>query len=57
MELVQETAKAAHRDLDRVKELVEEEPALANAVYDRGAGDWEIALGGASHMGKKEIAE
>ena len=56
-ELVQETVNAAHRDLDRVKELVEGEPTLANAVYDRGAGDWETALGGAAHMGKREIAE
>ena len=56
-ELVQETVNAAHRDLDRVRELVEEEPTLANAVYDRGAGDWETALGGASHMGKRDIVE
>lgn len=28
-----------------------------NAAWDWGAGDWETALGGASHMGRKEIAE
>ena len=55
--LVQNTVNAAHQDLDAVKELVEAEPTLVNAVCDRGAGDWELALGGASHMVKKEIAE
>ena len=57
VELVQETVNAAHRDIDRVKELVDSEPSLANAVYDRGEGDWETALGGASHMGQKDIAQ
>ena len=56
-ELVQEIVKAAHRDLDRVKELIELEPMLARASYDRGAGDWESALAGASHMGRADIVE
>jgi hypothetical protein len=31
-------------------------PALANAAWDWGFGDWETALGAASHMGNVEIA-
>src|SRR5215470_4886652 len=46
----------AHSDLNRVKELLEQEPALLNAAWDWGGGDWETALGAASHMGRKDIA-
>ncbi len=37
--------------------LLDREPGLINASIDWGGGDWETALGGASHMGKKEIVE
>ena len=47
----------AHSDLDKVKMLLEREPGLINAAVDWGAGDWETALGGASHMGRREIVE
>ena len=47
----------AHSDLEQVKKLLEKEPALLNAGMDWGAGDWETALGGASHMGRRDIAE
>jgi hypothetical protein len=30
---------------------------LINAVMDWGAGDWESGLGGASHMGRRDIVE
>jgi hypothetical protein len=46
-----------HRDVARVRELVEHQPALANAAIDWGFGDWEDALGAASHVGRREIAE
>ena len=55
-DLVEAIVKAAHRDLGRVEELLAEEPGLANACWDRGGGDWETPLGGASHTGQKEIA-
>ncbi len=54
---VREVVGAAHSNLDRVKELVTARPALAKAVYDWGFGDWESALGAASHMGRRDIAE
>ncbi|HKJ39944.1 MAG TPA: hypothetical protein VJ972_14300 [Anaerolineales bacterium] len=53
--LVQEFVIKAHADLDRVKELLEQTPALINATWDWGGGDFETALGGASHMGRRDI--
>lgn len=32
------------------------QPALLNATWDWGGGDWETGLGGASHMGRRDIA-
>ena len=46
----------AHGDLDAVRELLAEEPALVNAAWDWGAGDWETGLGAAAHMGRRDIA-
>lgn len=54
--LVQEFVGNAHGDLNRVKELLAHEPALVNATWDWGGGDFETALGAASHMGRKDIA-
>ncbi|HEX6975269.1 MAG TPA: hypothetical protein VF147_12780 [Vicinamibacterales bacterium] len=53
---VKEIVTVAHGDLARVKALVEKRPALARAAWDWGYGDWETALGAASHMGNREIA-
>ncbi len=47
----------AHYDLDMTKRLLEKEPALLNTTVDWGGGDWESALGGASHMGRRDIAQ
>jgi ankyrin repeat protein len=46
-----------HRDLDAVRALVEARPTLAKAAIDWGFGDWETALGAASHVGRPDIAE
>ena len=46
----------AHGDLDSVCELLTKEPALVNAAWDWGAGDWETGLGAAAHMGRRDIA-
>ncbi len=56
-QLVQDFVIYAHSDLEMVKKLLDREPSLVNASIDWGGGDWETALGGASHMGKKEIVE
>lgn len=55
--LVQDFVIYAHSDLEMVKKLLEKEPALINAMMDWGAGDWESALGGASHMARRDIVE
>lgn len=47
----------AHSDLKMVEKLYERQPNLLNATLDWGDGDWETALGGASHMGRKDIVE
>jgi len=54
--LVEEFVEKAHSDFERVKALLTQEPALANAAWDWGGGDFESALGAASHMGRKDIA-
>ena len=46
----------AHSDLDAVVALLAEHPALVNASWDWGGGDWETGLGAASHMGRRDIA-
>jgi hypothetical protein len=55
-ELVQAFVSNAHGDLDTVRELLEREPALVNATWDWGGGDWETGLGAAAHMGRRDIA-
>ena len=55
--LVEEFVGKAHGDLERVRQLLAEQPALLNAAWDWGNGDWETALGAASHMGRRDIAE
>lgn len=56
-ELVREMVIVSHFNLQRVRELVEARPALARAAMDWGFGDWEDALGAASHMGNRAIAQ
>jgi hypothetical protein len=48
---------AGHGNLPVVKEMLAAEPALINGTWDWGGGDFETALGGASHMGRRDIAE
>ena len=54
---VREIVRVSHFDLDQVIELVAARPALARASWDWGFGDWESAIGAASHTGRREIAE
>lgn len=55
--LVEEFVGNAHGNLARVKELLENEPALINATWDWGGGDFETALGAAARMGNRRIAD
>jgi hypothetical protein len=48
---------AAHGNLAAVKKMLGDDPTLINSTIDWGNGDFETALGGASHMGRRDIAE
>jgi hypothetical protein len=55
--LVEEFVRKAHADLSATKTLLAETPGLLNATWDWGGGDFEMGIGGAGHMGNREIAE
>lgn len=56
-EIVAEVVGVSHFNLDRLKILVNQRPELARATWDWGFGDWETAIGAASHTGRKDIAD
>lgn len=53
--LVADFVVYAHSDPVMTSRLLDKEPALVNAYMDWGGGDWESGLGGASHMGRRDI--
>ena len=55
-DLVKTFVIAAHGDLDKVKSMLRDQPALLNVAWDWGGGDFETALAGAAHMGNRSIA-
>jgi hypothetical protein len=54
---VQAFVFAAHSDLAKTQAMLARQPGLLNATWDWGGGDYETALGGASHMGRRDIAQ
>ncbi len=54
--LIEEFVGKSHSDFEGVKELLAQEPALIDAAWDWGGGDWETGLGAAAHMGRSDIA-
>jgi len=54
-ELANEVVAFSHFDLNKLKALVDKRPELANAAWDWGFGDWETAIGAASHVGRNDI--
>ncbi|WP_202913864.1 hypothetical protein [Winogradskyella ouciana] len=56
-EIVNEVVGKSHFDLDRVKELVDKRTELARATWDWSFGDWESAIGAASHVGRRDIVD
>jgi uncharacterized protein len=49
---------ASHGDLDTVKTMLAENPALLNVEYDWGpAGGLETGIGAAAHVGNRPIAQ
>jgi hypothetical protein len=55
--LAREMVAVSHGNLARVRELLARHAELAKASWDWGYGDWETALGAASHVGNRAIAE
>lgn len=55
--LVEEFVGVVHGDIERVSAILAQSPAIVNAAWDWGGGDWESALGAASHMGRRDIAQ
>ncbi len=53
--IVQEFVRVAHSDMDKVKLMLEEHPNLLNAAHDWKFGDFETALGAATHVGYKDL--
>jgi hypothetical protein len=56
-DMVKEFVSVAHGDMEKTKKMLEAQPALINATWDWGGGDWETGLGGASHVGSRDVAE
>lgn len=55
--LVKDAVGASHGNFARIRELVEQQPALARASMDWGFGDWETCIDAAAHVGNKPIAD
>lgn len=55
-DLVKEFVGVCHGKIERVKELLENEPQLLHASHDWGGGDFESGIEAAGHVGNKEIA-
>lgn len=53
---VREFVLAAHGNLDKVKSMLAENPALRDVAFDWGPGGTETALEAAAHVGNRAIA-
>jgi hypothetical protein len=56
-EAVHEFVRIANGGFEEIRAMLDREPALVNAAWDWGGGDWETGLGAAAHMGRRDIAE
>ena len=57
LDVVLAFVQAGHKtDVARLKEFIAYAPKLVIASWDWGNGDWETALGGASHTAHPEVA-
>lgn len=56
-DIVSTVVGASHSNYEKVKEILIKRPELACASWDWGFGDAETALGAASHVGRRDIAE
>ena len=56
-ELITEFVFAAHKSLEETKKILDKHPLLLNCANQFKKGDFETAVGGASHMGRKDIVD
>ncbi|MBI1282465.1 MAG: ankyrin repeat domain-containing protein [Anaerolineaceae bacterium] len=56
-EIIREFVIASHFNLEKVKSMLSERPALLMAQHQWGENDFEDGLGAASHVGNRPIAE
>jgi hypothetical protein len=56
-DLVKDFVIAGHGNLEKTRTMLDAEPGLLNCTWDWGGGDFEMAIGGAGHMGRADIAE
>lgn len=56
-DLVKEFVIACHGNFEKTKSMLAETPALLNACWDWGGGDFETGIEGAGHVGNKQIAQ
>ena len=56
-DLILEFVFAAHKSLEETKRILEKYPLLLNCTSQFNKGDFETAMGGASHMGRRDIAD
>lgn len=54
---VREFVQLAHHDFEGTWRRLDANPRVLRATWDWGDGDFETALGGAAHMGRRDIAE
>lgn len=54
---INEFVGAAHNSLEKTQKIIEAKPLIMNCASQIAKGDFETALGGASHMGRKDIAD
>ena len=55
--MVEKFVGAGHSKMDVVKSMLEEHPNLINVAHDWKNGDFETALGAATHVGYKNLAQ
>lgn len=56
-EIISEVVGSSHFDLDKVKAMVDKRPELSRSVWEWRFGDFESAIGAASHVGRRDIAQ
>lgn len=56
-DMIKEFVISAHFNLDKVKSMLAENPALLTVRHQWGENDFEDGLGAASHVGNRTIAE